>query len=214
MPEDRHSTKLCALIWIKDNKIITYWLKNENSLTKNIHTYTVHILDKGRIKAICVSVILTPVKSFQRAQMNYSDSILPCWKETHLAPLKGNPLLKAGYKGRAAALPHMMPASPSPQITPSHGYKGHQFVITNNTASLFPHSEGCHPLLFFRTPLPLSASVWWGRYQGHLWIEKIIGFGKWIDGSVWSAKFGEQSLHAYHAAQLHTAGFLCFMAPR
>lgn len=47
----------------------------------------------------------------------------------------------------------------------------------------------------------------------HVWIEKIIGFGKWIDGSMRLAKFRKQSLHAY-AAQLHTVGFLYFMAPR
>lgn len=44
----------------------------------------------------------------------------------------------------------------------------------------------------------------------HLRIEKIIGFGKRRDGSVRSAKLGKQSLHAYRATQLHTAGVSLF----
>lgn len=102
--------------------------------------------------------ILTPAQSYCWSHMNYSDSILPNWKEIHLASLKRNPLLQGAKKDRAAALPRMTPASPNPQITPTHGYKEHQFVITNNTACHSPHSEEhCpyQPLLFFRTPLSL-----------------------------------------------------------
>lgn len=124
-----------------------------------------------------------------------------------MAPLKENPLLQGGKKGRAAALPHEMPASPNTQITPTHSYKGHQFVITNSRAC--PRNQKgtapYHPLVVFRCLLPLLHQSDEERYHGHLWIEKIIGFGKWIDRSVCQLSFGSRvyTLIVLHSCTLH-----------
>lgn len=180
--------------------------KTAQKTHKNIFMQ-LQIPEKRRRKDICGKVILTPVQSYLKAQMNYSDSILPSWKGIHLAPLKENPLLQGGKKGRAAALPHEMPASPNTQITPTHSYKGHQFVITNSRAC--PRNQKgtapYHPLVVFRCLLPLLHQSDEERYHGHLCIEKIIGFGKWIDRSVCQLSFGSRvyTLIVLHSCTLH-----------
>lgn len=190
--------------------------------TENTQTHSfiwLLISDKGRIKDICVNAQLasqhlsslisglkwTTVTPFCLAERRY---IWLLWKET----------LYCREGRKAEQLPCLT------WRLPLRAHRSHQPMATKDinlwlqiTQLVFPHIQQSTAHATHCSPsdllCPFCISLL-GEVSGALLDWKIIGFGKWLDGSVWSAKFGRQSLHAYHGAQLHTAGFLCFMAPR
>lgn len=138
------------------------------------------------------SDILTPATSYLSPEVDSSDSILTRWKEIHLAHLKGSSLLQGGGKRLSScfashgALPLPTHRSHQPwlQRTSICDYKiTHLFLWQIQRRAAYTIHFSSLDLL----SVP-AAFVWWGRHQVHLWIEKIIGFGKLIDGSVWPAK--------------------------
>lgn len=77
------------------------WVKKEEARKKTENT---QIPNKRPLEDICVEVILTPVQSYLKAPMNYSDSILSGWKETHFGSFERKPFTAATEESQSSCV--------------------------------------------------------------------------------------------------------------